>query len=100
MHPKSAENLGFVLALDDGSRIYHAGDTHFVPEMRQLSNIDLALLPIGGNNFTMGPEEAAEFANHLKPQTVIPMHFPMRKKGSMDDFQELLAEGIKVQRML
>ena len=57
--------------------VYHAGDTALFGDMAllgRLESIDVALLPIG-DNFTMGPQDAAEAAHLLKPQLVIPMHY-------------------------
>ena len=56
-----------------GKTIYHAGDTDFIPEMKELSDVDVALLPIGGT-FTMDIQEAVEAAIAIKPKIVIPMH--------------------------
>lgn len=77
-HPKGF-GVGYIIeAL--GKRIYHAGDTDFVPEMKNLKNIDLALLPIGGT-YTMTPKEAVQAAKSFKPQTVIPMHYTSKSFG-------------------
>lgn len=70
-HPKGF-GVGFVVETE--RRIYHAGDSDYVPEMRELKNIDIALLPIGGT-YTMTLEEAVEAVKAIKPQVVIPMHF-------------------------
>jgi len=71
-HPKGAK-LGFVIDTE-GKRIYHAGDTDFVPEMKELQKIDVALLPIGGH-FTMGIDEAVEAAKAINAKLTIPMHY-------------------------
>ncbi|MCI4666767.1 MAG: MBL fold metallo-hydrolase [Bacteroidia bacterium] len=94
MHPKSAENVGFVLTLSDGLRIYHAGDTHHIPEMDEISEIDLALLPVGGQNFVMEAEEAALFCNQLKPKLAVPIHFQMKNEQVATTFVEKLSEDI------
>ena len=70
-HPKGFGN-GYIITVG-GKRIYHAGDTDFIPEMRDLKNISLALLPSGGT-YTMDNPEAAEAALAIKPEAVIPMH--------------------------
>lgn len=57
--------------------IYHAGDTALFGDMKLIgerNNIDVAFLPIG-DNFTMGPEDAAYAVSLLKPKTVIPIHY-------------------------
>lgn len=57
--------------------VYFAGDTGLFSDMKllgQLEEIDYALLPIG-DNYTMGPSDAAIAAGFLKPRVVIPMHY-------------------------
>ncbi len=57
-----------------GKRIYHAGDTDFIPEMKEIKEIDVALLPVGGT-YTMDASEAAKAANTIKPKVAVPMHY-------------------------
>jgi len=64
--------------------IYHAGDTDFIPEMRDLGKIDVALLPIGGT-YTMDMREAAGAAKAIEPGAVIPMH---RFKTDPEEFKK------------
>ncbi|MEK7765161.1 MAG: MBL fold metallo-hydrolase, partial [bacterium] len=71
-HPKKNNWVGYILTID-GTRLYHAGDTDFIPEMKSLK-VDIALLPIGGT-YTMDAAEAAEAAAAIKPQVAVPMHF-------------------------
>jgi L-ascorbate metabolism protein UlaG (beta-lactamase superfamily) len=52
----------------------HAGDTDFIPEMKQIGPIDMALLPIGGT-YTMDINDAVEAAMAINPAAVIPMHY-------------------------
>ncbi len=68
---------GFVLTIDGGPVLYHAGDTAVFSDMqliRELYQPEIAMLPIGGH-FTMGPKEAAVAVRFLKPKTVLPLHF-------------------------
>lgn len=60
----------------EGKRIYHAGDTALFSDMRLIGRhgLDLALLPIG-DNFTMGPADALDALDFLKPQYAVPMHY-------------------------
>ena len=44
IHPKENKWMGYIIEVD-GRRIYHAGDTDFIPEMKGLENIYAALLP-------------------------------------------------------
>jgi L-ascorbate metabolism protein UlaG (beta-lactamase superfamily) len=92
------EPVGFVIEMENGFKIYHAGDTNVFGDMALIHALyapDLALLPIGGH-FTMGPEEAAYAIKALlKPKTVIPMHygtFPVLK-GTPDELKKALGEG-------
>ena len=57
-----------------GMRIYHAGDTDFIPEMRNLKEIHAALLPVGGT-YTMDVTEAIEAAKAIAPKFFVPMHY-------------------------
>ncbi|MFQ5746830.1 MAG: metal-dependent hydrolase [Gemmatimonadota bacterium] len=59
----------------DGTRVYHAGDTGLTRDMELLEGqVDVALLPIG-DNFTMGPGDAARAAAMIGPRVVIPIHY-------------------------
>jgi len=71
MHHRG-EGVGYVLTLG-GHRVYHAGASDFIPEMRGLGAIDVAMLPIGGA-FMLGADEAVEAALAIAPRVVIPMH--------------------------
>jgi L-ascorbate metabolism protein UlaG (beta-lactamase superfamily) len=71
-HPKKAGMLSFVITID-GMRYYHAGDTDFIPEMKDL-NVDIAFLPVSGT-YVMTSTEAAEAARAIKPKIAIPMHY-------------------------
>lgn len=72
-HPKGS-GVGYVITIN-GKRIYHAGDTDRIPEMKKLNNIGIALLPVGGT-YTMTAEEAADAVNEdIKPKVAIPMHY-------------------------
>jgi len=67
---------GGVLIETDGKRVYDAGDTALFSDMRLTGEggLDVAILPIG-DNFTMGPEDAAAAAKLLGATTVIPQHY-------------------------
>jgi|YelNatPaOPRAMG01_1025707.scaffolds.fasta_scaffold00030_57 L-ascorbate metabolism protein UlaG (beta-lactamase superfamily) len=84
-HPKENGWVGYVIRLPDGMRIYHAGDTDFVPEMRKVQ-ADVALLPIGGT-YTMDAKAAAEAADAIKASVTIPMHWG-DIVGSQKDVEE------------
>lgn len=71
-HPKQNGWLGFIVEID-GVRIYHAGDTDFIPEMASIQT-DIALLPVSGT-YVMTAEEAVQAARTIKPRLAIPMHY-------------------------
>jgi len=89
----TGSNTGFIIKLEDGFTIYHAGDTGIFEGMRLLGeiySIDLALLPTG-STFTMDSYQAAKALTLLRPKKVIPMHyktFPVLEQGT-DRFIEL-----------
>ena len=87
-HPKVNGWVGFIITIN-GKRIYHAGDTDAIPEMKKLS-VDIALLPVGGT-YTMTAEEAAEIANEFKPVSAIPMHWGtiVGSKADAERFKKL-----------
>jgi L-ascorbate metabolism protein UlaG (beta-lactamase superfamily) len=71
------EAAGYVVELEDGFKLYHAGDTAVFSDMALIGKLlhpDVALLPIG-DWYTMGPRSAAEAIRLLEVKTVIPMHF-------------------------
>lgn len=72
-HLPGGDELGYIIQIN-GVRIYHAGDTDNIPEMANLENIDLALLPVSGT-YVMTPTEAAAAAKVIKPKIAIPMHY-------------------------
>ncbi|MFN3406174.1 MAG: metal-dependent hydrolase [Caldimicrobium sp.] len=88
------EPCGFVITLENGLSIYHAGDTGLFGDMAliaELYNPEIALLPIG-DHYVMGPKEAAKACQLIKAKKVIPMHygtFPILK-GTVEAFVEEL----------
>ncbi len=85
---KRGEGVGFVLEVD-GRRIYHAGDTGLIDEMKTLGKVDIALLPIGGR-FTMDIEEAVEAVKVIEPGVAIPMHM---LRSDPQEFKRKVEEG-------
>ncbi|MGG3450756.1 metal-dependent hydrolase [Domibacillus aminovorans] len=92
-----------VLVMNDGKTVYHAGDTSIFLDMKligELHPIDLAFLPIG-DNFTMGPDDAALAAEFLKAKTVVPVHyntFPPIKQDPNKFIAKLKASNGKVMK--
>jgi L-ascorbate metabolism protein UlaG (beta-lactamase superfamily) len=71
------EPVGFVIGLEDGTRIYYSGDTDVFGDMALIGEVhkpDVAILPIGGH-YTMGPAGAARAASMLGVRAVIPVHY-------------------------
>lgn len=95
-HPYGGGEAGYVITLEDGTRIYYAGDTGPMMDMiavRELYAPEIAVLPIG-DLFTMGPREAAWAAEKLGARWVVPMHwgtFPALT-GTPDALRAALAE--------
>ncbi|RPJ86333.1 MAG: MBL fold metallo-hydrolase, partial [Acidobacteria bacterium] len=71
-HPKGRGN-GYVLSMS-GKRIYISGDTECIPEMKRLTNIDIAFICMN-LPYTMPPEEAAQCVNEFRPRVVYPYHY-------------------------
>jgi len=70
-----AAPCGLLLHLEGGQRLYNAGDTALTLDMKLLEGeVDVALLPIG-DNFTMGPADAARAVEFTGAKTAIPMHY-------------------------
>ncbi len=65
---------GFLLGIE-GRRIYYSGDTALITDMQLLrGRVDVAILPIG-DNFTMGPDDAATAVEFIQPKHVVPVHY-------------------------
>jgi L-ascorbate metabolism protein UlaG (beta-lactamase superfamily) len=71
-HPKGVGN-GYIITFGD-KRVYVAGDTENIPEMKGLKNIDIAFLPMN-LPYTMTPEMVADSAKAFKPKILYPYHF-------------------------
>jgi L-ascorbate metabolism protein UlaG (beta-lactamase superfamily) len=73
----TGEPAGYVVTVEDGRRVYIAGDTCVFGDMALIGRLyrpDVAVLPIG-DYFTMGPFEAAEAIRLLGVKKVVPTHF-------------------------
>ena len=90
-HPKGRDN-GFVLTID-GLRIYIAGDTEDIPEMAQLSNIDIAFLPCN-QPYTMTVNQLVKAARMVKPRVLFPYHYGETDVTAVP--AQLKADGIEV----
>lgn len=90
-HPKSNGWVGYIFNLNN-KRIYIAGDTDCIPEMKTFTDIDIALLPVSGT-YVMTPSEAAQAAIDINPRLAIPMHYGSIV-GNEDDAKSF-AEALK-----
>lgn len=86
-HPAPREDLGFVVAINSYD-IYYAGDTDFVPDLRQI-RCDIAILPVSAKEGLMVIEETVEFVKLLKPMYVIPSHYGTSEGGTLLDAKAL-----------
>jgi L-ascorbate metabolism protein UlaG (beta-lactamase superfamily) len=75
MYHDSGRGNGYVLTLGD-TRVYIAGDTEDIPEMRALTDIDVAFIPMN-LPYTMTPEQAADAVVEFQPTVVFPYHYGM-----------------------
>ena len=96
-HPKNAGGAGTIVEIE-GKKIYHAGDSDRIPEMKELAsrNITVALLPCGGQ-YTMDMDMATDCVLDIKPEIVVPMH---NWDEDLSKFKELMAKkdpNIKVE---
>ncbi len=98
-------SVGFVVGFSSGLKIYHAGDTCVFSDMSLIKTLHephLCLLPVGGL-YTMD-DRAASLAcrEFLKPQYVIPMHYPANPRETPSDecaqrfSQQMRGSGIEV----
>ncbi|HMB82358.1 MAG TPA: MBL fold metallo-hydrolase [Vicinamibacterales bacterium] len=72
-HPKGKSN-GYVITLG-GTRIYVAGVTECVPEVRALTNIDVAFIPLNIPLQRMTPAAAAQCVKTIAPKIVYAYHY-------------------------
>ncbi|MFP4656739.1 MAG: MBL fold metallo-hydrolase [Candidatus Woesearchaeota archaeon] len=88
-HPMSNNWVGYIIEIDS-KRYYHAGDTDLLDELKDIEDIFVAMLPVGGT-YTMDAEKAAELANTIRPRYAIPMHYGtvVGDKKDAERFKEL-----------
>jgi L-ascorbate metabolism protein UlaG (beta-lactamase superfamily) len=99
-HPKASNFCGFVLSAE-GVRVYDAGDTERIPEMKGIS-CDIAFLPLG-QTYTMGSvDEAVLAALDVKAKIAVPFHYGLYEgtEGDADAFvAALTAKGVQALRL-
>lgn len=82
-HTKGRGN-GYIVTLG-GKRLYFAGDTACTPEMKALTSIDVAFLPMN-LPYTMSPKDAGSCARSFKPSIVYPYHYLSDDPTLVDTF--------------
>lgn len=94
-HPKEDGKVGYIVTVK-GVRIYHAGDTDHIPEMKGLRP-DIALLPVSGT-YVMTVQEAVEATASVNPKVVIPMHYGaiVGSKSDAESFSKLVKCEVKI----
>lgn len=94
-HPEGRDN-GYVLSVA-GKRVYIAGDTEDIPEMRALQNIDIAFLPMN-LPYTMDVTQAADAVGDFAPTFVYPYHY---RGSDTEQFASLVGdEGVETEVVL
>ncbi len=93
---------GFVVRMDNRT-LYHAGASALSMEMKligEMHNIDVAFLPIG-DNYTMGPADAAKAVEFLKPKLAVPMHYNTFPEIQQDpaEFEDKVGDLARVKIM-
>jgi L-ascorbate metabolism protein UlaG (beta-lactamase superfamily) len=91
-HPRGVGN-GYILTFGD-KRLYLAGDTENIPEMKALKKIDIAFLPMN-LPYTMTPEMVADAAKSFRPAILYPYHFGATDVSRLVDLLEP-EKGIEV----
>ena len=90
-HPQGRDN-GYILTVD-GLRIYIAGDTEDIIEMKLIQDIDIAFLPCN-QPYTMTPVQLVKAAKMVKPKVLFPYHYGNTDLKGIPE--QLAADGIEV----
>jgi L-ascorbate metabolism protein UlaG (beta-lactamase superfamily) len=95
-HPKGNKWVGYILTVD-GIKIYHAGDTERIPEMKTIS-CDIAMLPLGQTYTMNSVNEAADAAVDVQAKIAIPIHYGLYEGTAEDaeEFKRLLKDKVDV----
>lgn len=94
-HPLGTGN-GYVLTLG-GKRVYIAGDTGDIPEMRALTNIDMAFVPMN-LPFTMSVASASDAVRQFRPKVVYPYHYsPSTPPSDVNLFKSLVGADLGIE---
>jgi len=95
-HPKEDGHVGYILTIN-GKRIYHTGDSDVIPEMKEIKNIGIMLVPVSGT-YVMTWKEAANAVRIIKPKIAIPMHYST-VVGSEKDAEKFKQEASEITKV-
>ncbi len=95
IHKKGNKSVGYVISCDS-ARIYIAGDTDFIPEMKELKDITVAIVPIGEGKTAMNPQAAGEAVKTINPVIAIPVHYELNQNRE-SDFMKNVNNLVKVE---
>jgi L-ascorbate metabolism protein UlaG (beta-lactamase superfamily) len=96
-HPKGAGN-GYVIHFGD-KKVYVAGDTENIPEMKELKNIDIAFLPMN-LPYTMTPEMVADAAKSFMPKILYPYHYGETDVSKIVDLmKDTIGVDVRIRKM-
>lgn len=95
-HTRDRNWVGYIFTVG-GKRIYLAGDTDYIPEMKSFRDIDVALLPVSGT-YVMTANEAVKAAMDIRPAIAIPMHYNsiVGDRSDAEHFAEALKGMVNV----
>jgi L-ascorbate metabolism protein UlaG (beta-lactamase superfamily) len=94
-HTRDKGWVGYIFTVN-GQRIYIAGDTDHIPEMKNY-RVDIAFLPVSGT-YVMTADEAVQAALDINPKIAVPMHYGaiVGDKNDAEKFAEKLKGKIEV----
>ena len=95
-HPKGRDN-GYILTIDN-TRIYIAGDTEDILEMKNIKNIDIAFLPVN-QPYTMTVEQASKVAKIITPKILYPYHYTDTKIEKILDYLKGTNIEVRIRQM-
>ncbi|HEY6134172.1 MAG TPA: metal-dependent hydrolase [Rubrivivax sp.] len=94
---------GFIIEFENGFKLWHMGDTGVFGDMKLIAEMykpDLVLMPIGGGQFVMNPQDAAMATKEMiRPKVVIPMHYLTNPglPGTPADYIKAMGDtGVKI----
>jgi L-ascorbate metabolism protein UlaG (beta-lactamase superfamily) len=95
-HPKGEGN-GYIITFGD-TRIYIAGDTENIPEMKDFQNISIAFLPMN-LPYTMTPEMVADAVRAFRPRILYPYHFGKTETSTIVDLLKDEEVEVRIRKM-